>query len=224
MKRFYDQELQALRSHLMLMGRKAAEQVKLSVQALRDRDLELAARVRAQDDDLDNLEMEIDAEVIRFISLRAPVAADLRFLVVSMKASHDLERVGDEASNIAKRAKKLEALDFPGASLDEIERMTELALGMLHDVLECYAQGDEAGALAICRRDAEVDQLNKTVYKALTRKMIEEPAFSPAAIELLFVSRAIERIADHATNIAEEIVFLMRSKDIRHSAEAKGDS
>ncbi len=223
MKRFYDQELQTLRSNLMLMGRKAAEQVRLSVQALRDRDVELASRVRAQDDDLDDLEMAIDAEVIRFMSLRAPVAADLRFLVVSMKASHDLERVGDEASNIAKRAKKLEALEFPDVSFDEIERMTQLALGMLNDVLECYAQGDEEGALAICRRDGEVDQLNKKVYKALTRQMIDEPAFAPAAIELLFVARSIERIADHATNIAEEIVFLLRSKDIRHSPEAKGD-
>lgn len=217
MKRFFEKELQVLRSHLMQIGQKAIEQVQLSFQSLVQGDVELAARVRARDDELDDLEMRIDAEAIAYMSLRAPVAGELRLVVVGMKAGHDLERVGDEATNIAKRVKKL-ATPLPAGEIhDDLSRMAAMVLAMLRDALDSLLEADAERALAICSRDKEVDRLNKRICKTLTLRMTEQPEFLPVALELLFVSRSLERIGDHATNLAEEVIFLLRGKDIRHA-------
>lgn len=221
MKRFFEQELQVMRSHLVQMGQKAIEQVDFSVQALMNRDVELAGRVRTRDDDLDSLEIEIDAEAVSYISLRAPVARELRLLIVGMKAGGDLERVGDEAVNIAKRVKKLPGPLEAGSMRDELGRMAAMVIGMLQKALDAFLEGDEEKAISICRQDEEVDQLDKKIYKNLARRMSEQPDFIPVALELLFVSRSLERIGDHSTNIAEEVIYLLRGKDIRHSSELK---
>ncbi len=220
MKRFFDSELETLRSHLILMGETAIRQTRGAIKALVDGDGALARRVIEADDELDQLEVKIDDEGVRFVGLRAPMASDLRLVIVGMKSGHDLERVGDEASSIAKRAIKLSA-EPPLKPYIDLPRMATIALEMLREALDCLLQGDETKAVAVCRRDAEVDNLNRQLYRELTSFMVENPATISRAIELMFISKSIERIADHATNIAEETIYLIKGKDVRHSDEVK---
>ena len=220
MKRFFDSELDAFRSHLIQMGEKSIEQVRAAVRALVDADVELARKVRAGDDELDRLEVLIDEEGVRYMSLRNPIATDLRLVVVGMKAGHDLERVGDEANSISKRAIRL-AAEPPLKEYIDIPRMAEIAQQMLRDALDCFLQHDNAKALAVIRRDQEVDDLNKQIYRELSSYMVEKPDTISRALELMFISKSIERIADHATNIAEEMVYLAKGEDIRHNDELK---
>jgi phosphate transport system protein len=202
------------------MGETAIQQVRDALKALVESDTALAQRVIAADDQLDELEIKIDDEAVRFMSLRAPIASDLRLVIVGMKTSHDLERVGDEATSIAKRAIKLSA-EPPLKPYIDIPRMTSMALEMLRDALDCLLQVDEAKAIAVCKRDLEVDKINRQLYRELTSFMVEKPETISRAIELMFISKSIERIADHATNIAEETIYLSKGKDVRHSDEVK---
>lgn len=220
MKRFFDTELETFRSQLILMGETSIRQVRDAIKALVDADVGLADRVIAADDELDLLEIQIDDEAIRYMNLRAPVATELRLVIVGMKASHDLERVGDEATSIAKRSVRL-AAEPPLKPYVDIPRMAGIALEMLRDALDCFLDGDADKALSVCRRDAEVDQINKQLYRELTSYMIEKPGTISRALELMFISKSIERIADHATNIAEEMIYLAKGKDVRHSDEVK---
>ncbi len=220
MKRFFDTELETFRSQLILMGETSIRQVRDAIKALVDADVGLADRVIAADDELDLLEIQIDDEAIRYMNLRAPVATELRLVIVGMKASHDLERVGDEATSIAKRSVRL-AAEPPLKPYVDIPRMAGIALEMLRDALDCFLDGDADKALSVCRRDAEVDQINKQLYRELTSFMIEKPGTISRALELMFISKSIERIADHATNIAEEMIYLAKGNDVRHSDEVK---
>jgi phosphate transport system protein len=220
MKRFFDAELETFSSHLLLMGEKSIEQVRRALQALVQSDISLADQVIAADDEIDRLEVEIDDEAVRYMNLRAPIATDLRLVIVGMKASHDLERVGDEATSIARRAVRLAAEPQLKPYVD-IPRMADIALEMLRDSLDCFLKADPAKAVAVVQRDAEVDAINKQLYRELTSFMVESPGTISRAIELMFISKSIERIADHATNIAEEMVFLFQAKDIRHNDEIK---
>jgi phosphate transport system protein len=220
MKRFFDAELETFRSQLILMGEMASEQVRMAIKALAEANPGLADQVIAADDKLDLLEVKIDDEAVRYMNLRAPIASELRLVIVGMKASHDLERVGDEATSIAKRAIKLSAEPQLKPYID-LPRMAVMALDMLRDALDCFLQVDEAKAVAVCKRDAEVDDLNRQLYRELTSYMIEKPETISRAIELMFISKSIERIADHATNIAEEMIYLSHGKDVRHTEEVK---
>ncbi len=220
MKRFFDTELETFRSHLLLMGEKSIEQVRNAIKALVDSDIGLADRVLAADDEIDKLEVSIDDEAIRYMNLRSPIAGELRVIIVGMKASHDLERVGDEATNIAKRVSKL-AAEPPLKPYVDLPRMANIAIEMLRDSLDCFLQTNTDKAMAVIKRDAEVDSINKQLYRELTSYMIERPQTIGRALELMFISKAIERIADHATNIAEEMVYLTQARDIRHTDEAK---
>ena len=220
MKRFFDAELENFRSHLLRMGERAMDQTRRAMRALMDGDIPLADAVIASDDELDKLEVQIDDEAIRYMTLRGPVASELRVIVVGMKASHDLERVGDEATGIARRSRKL-AIEPRLELYADLPRMANIALEMLRDALDCFVQEDEQKALDVIRRDSEVDNLNRLLYRRLTSFMIEKPDTISRAIELMFISKSIERIADHAVNIAEEMVFLSKGQDIRHSAFAK---
>jgi phosphate transport system protein len=220
LRRFFDAELETFRSQLILMGETAIEQVRAAIQALVEANPGLAGQVIAADDKLDRLEVEIDNEAVRYMNLRAPIASELRLVIVGMKASHDLERVGDEATSIAKRAIKLSA-EPPLKPYIDIPRMVTMALEMLRDALDCFLQVDEARAVAVCKRDAEVDNLNRQLYRELTSFMIERPETISRAIELMFISKSIERIADHATNIAEEMIYLSQGKNVRHTEEVK---
>jgi phosphate transport system protein len=220
MKRFFDAELEALRTKLLQMGDLAIDHVRLAVRALSESDLKLADQVIAADDEIDRLEVLIDDEAIRYMTLRGPIASELRLVIVGMKASHDLERVGDEATSIARRARKL-AIEPKNELYADIPRMANIALGMLRDALDCFVHEDEQRALSVIRRDPEVDNINRLVYRRLTSYMIENPDTIARALELMFISKSIERIADHATNIAEEMIYLAKGKDVRHSEEVK---
>jgi phosphate transport system protein len=216
MKRFFDAELENFRSHLLQMGERSIDLTRLAMRALTDGDIPLADQVIASDDEIDKLEVQIDEEAIRYMTLRGPVASELRLIVVGMKASHDLERVGDEATGIARRSRKL-AIEPRLDLYVDLPRMANIALEMLRDALDCFVQEDEQKALSVIRRDAEVDNLNRLLYRRLTSFMIEKPDTISRAIELMFISKSVERIADHAVNIAEEMVFLSKGQDIRHS-------
>ena len=220
MKRFFDAELESFRSHLLQMGERSIDHTRQAMKALIDGDIPLADKVIAADDEIDKLEVQIDDEAIRYMTLRGPVASELRVVIVGMKASHDLERVGDEATNIARRARKL-AIEPRLELYADIPRMANIALEMLRDALDCFVHDDEQKALAVIRRDPEVDNINRLVYRRLTSFMIEKPDTIARALELMFISKSIERIADHATNIAEEMIYLAKGKDVRHSDIAK---
>jgi len=220
MKRFFDNELETFRSHLLLMGETSIRQVQDALKALVTADIALADRVIAADDEVDQLEIKIDDEAIAYMNLRAPVATELRLVIVGMKASHDLERVGDEATNIARRAVKLAAEPQLKPYID-IPRMAAIAIEMLRAALDCFLHLDPEKAITVVKRDAEVDALNRQLYRELTSFMIEKPETISRALELMFISKSLERIADHASNIAEEMVFLAQAKDIRHSDELK---
>ena len=220
MKRFFDAELETFRSDLLRMGEVAIRQVRDALQALVTGDSKLAERVIAADDELDDLEKRIDTEAIRYMNLRAPIATELRLVIVGMKASHDLERVGDEATNIAKRAIRL-AAEPPLKPYVDIPRMATTAIEMLNDALDCFIHADKEKAIAVVKRDKEVDAINKQLYRELSSYMVEQPGTITRALELMFISKSLERIADHATNIAEEMVFLSDALDIRHDEELK---
>ena len=220
MKRFFDAELETFRSHLILMGETAIRQVRSAITALVEANVSLADQVIAADDELDQLEIKIDDEAVRYMNLRAPIASELRLVIVGMKASHDLERVGDEATSIARRAIKLSA-EPPLKPYIDLPRMAGMAQEMLRDALDCFLHVDETKAVAVCKRDLEVDNLNRQLYRELTSFMVEKPETISRAIELMFISKSIERIADHATNIAEETIFLNKGKNVRHTEEVK---
>jgi len=216
MKRFFHSELEAFRGNIVLMGERAIELVRMSMEALNERDIDLARDVLEKDDELDQLEIQIDTEVVRYISLRAPVATELRLLTIGMKAAHDLERVGDEACTIAKQARELagSATTLP---LEKLPMMSSLAIRMLRDAIDSFLNEDLDLAVGIPRRDKEVDLLNKENYAIYQHLMAKEPEHIGMFFRLVFISKSLERIADHATNLAEEVIFLYHGRDIRHS-------
>ena len=215
MKRYFHEELEDVRSHLMLMGEKAVESVKLAMQALLESDVALADQVMKSDDVIDDIEKQIDDEVVRYVSLRAPVARDLRLLFVAIKASHDLERVGDEASNIAGRTKKIIAQGLPIDAVARVPRMCELAIIMLDDALRSFIQEEETLAYSIVGRDKEVDTINRENFKEFVELMKSDPANVAACTEMVFISKSFERIADHAKNIAEEVFYLLTTQSLK---------
>ncbi len=221
MKRYFHAELEAVRSHLMLMGEKAIANVNLAMRAMIESDIGIAERVKEADDRIDAIEKQIDDEVARYISLRAPVARDLRLLFVAIKASHDLERVGDEATSIAKRAKKILATGRSIDDLGKLPRMCELAISMLQDALHCFIDEDADRAYPICRRDKEVDELNRENFKRYLELMQNDPSLVQPYTEMVFISKSMERIADHAQNIAEEVYYLLTAKSLKEELRAK---
>lgn len=220
MKRFFDTELETLRSDLFRMGEKVIANLRAALKAYAERDADLARFVIGADDEIDDLEVRIDDEAIRYLSLRTPVATELRVVLTGMKASHELERAADEVTKIARRIRNLASAAPLPVSVDVV-RMGEIAAEMLRDALDCFVHGTEERALAVCHRDTEVDTLNRELCDELTEIMAAEPGSVPRALDLVFISKAIERIADHATNVAEETIYLINAKDVRHTPEVK---
>lgn len=215
MKRYFHEELEDVRSHLMLMGETAIANVNLAMRALLKSDLATTALVREADDRIDDLEKQIDDEVARYIGLRAPVARDLRLLFVAIKASHDLERVGDEATSIAKRTAKILKSGKSTEDLGRLPRMFELAVGMLKDALHTFIDEDSTKAIAISERDKEVDSLHRENFHYYVEKMKKDPDLIEFGTEMVFISKSAERIADHAQNIAEEVYFLLTTQSLK---------
>jgi phosphate transport system protein len=220
MKRFFDTELENLRSDLFRMGEKVIANLRSALKAYAESDADLARIVIGADDEIDELEVRIDEEAIRYLNLRTPVATELRVILTGMKASHELERAADEVTKIARRIRDLSSVPPLKVSVDLI-RMGEIAAEMLRDALDCFVHGTEERALAVCHRDVEVDALNRQLCDELTEIMSTRPNDVARALDLVFVSKAIERIADHATNVAEETIYLINAKDVRHTAEVK---
>ena len=221
-KRYFHEELEDVRSKLLLMGEKAVEMVDLSVRALTDSDLEYADSVIKKDKDVDDLEVAIDHEAVRYISLRAPVASDLRLLTVAVKASHDLERVGDEATSMAKRSRRILAKGRIPELLD-ITLMSQMTVDMLNAALDSFVEEDVDKALEICARDREIDKINRNNYSGFTQIMKERLGDVEKIMELIFISKSLERIADHATNIAEEVIYLFKGVSVRYSDPVNRD-
>lgn len=213
----HDSEFAALKEKLLTMSSLAASSVSNAVKALVERNDNLARQVEADDDQLDQLEIELDELCIVLLS-RGPVASDLRTITVAMKITHDLERVGDEATTIARRAVDLNKEPQLKPYVD-IPRMATMALEMLNDGLEAFVSRDTARARAVLPRDSDVDALHKQLQRELITFMLEQPNTITRCLHLMQISKRLERIADHATNIAEEVVFLHEGRDIRHTGK-----
>ena len=214
----FEQELAALKEKLLTMASKATYAVNKAIKAVVDRDDDLARAVREEDGALDRLEMEIDDVAIGLLA-KAPLATDLRLITVAMKISHDLERVGDEATTIARRSLELSQEPQLKPYID-IPRMVKMALEMLNDALDAFVNRNPEKARAVIPRDKEVDALNRQLYRELSSFMVERPATISRCLNLMVISKSLERIADHATNVAEEVVYLYEAKDIRHTGKA----
>jgi len=190
-----------------------------SVQALMQRNHDLANKVRADDDIIDQFEIEIDEMAIQLLT-KAPLATNLRLVTVAMKVSQNLERIGDEATKIAKRARDL-AQEPPVKIVLDLPRLAGMALAMVKDALDSFVQRDSAAARAIVPRDKEVDALNREMHSALAQHMMEHPDTIARCLHWIVAAKSLERIADHAKNIAEEVVYLCEAQDIRHIFKVK---
>ncbi len=203
---------------LLTMASHAEASVKNAIRSLIDRDDELARKVKQDDSILDHYEVEIDEKAISMLALKAPLATDLRLITVAMKISHDLERVGDEATTISRRAIELNQEPQLKPYVD-IPRMAAMGLEMLNEALDAFVNREPAKARVIIPRDKEVDALNKQLHRELVSYVIEKPATITRCLNLMVISKSLERIADHATNIAEEVVYLYEGRDIRHTGK-----
>jgi len=202
----FDEDITRLRGLIAEMGGLAEVAIEEAMQALVTGDADLAKAVVARDKKLDALESEVDAMAIRTIALRAPMADDLREIIAALKIGGVLERIGDYAKNIAKRAPRIEGRNrFEPLTL--IPAMGELAAGMVHDVLTAFAARDPVLAREVIERDNKVDAFYDSIFRNLVSYMVENPATISSAAELLFVARNIERIGDHATNVGEMVHF-----------------
>ena len=217
MQRHVDAELQRIKDDLVRMAGLAEAAIGLAVKALVNRDAEMAGQVIASDDAINMLELEIDELCLRTMALYQPEAKDLRFLAMALKINNDLERMGDQAVNIAERT--LELLKEPLLKpLIDIPRMAEVAQRMVKDSLDAFVQQDVARARAVCEQDDDVDRYDDQIFRELLTYMMEDPRAITRSVNLILVSRHLERIADHATNIAEDVIYMVEGKNIKHHA------
>jgi phosphate transport system protein len=217
MDNLFEFGLENLRQKLLVMASRAETAVNQSVEALMQRDYDLALQVKTDDDIIDRFEIEIDELAIQLLT-KAPLATNLRLVTVAMKISQNLERIGDEATKIAKRARDLSQEPPIKLQLD-LPRMAVLALTMLKDALDAFVNRDSAAARVLIPRDKEVDALNRQTHQALARHMMEYPDTIGRCLHWIVAAKSLERIADHAKNMAEEVVYLCEAQDIRHMAK-----
>ena len=219
MSKHLEADLTRIKRQVLAMGALVEEALRLSLGAVLGPDPDQARSALDADERIDRLELEVDDLCLKCLALNQPVAADLRFVTSAMKMSTALERIGDLAGNIAKRV--LDGLDGSQLSRDlelNLDAMGDRVRSMLHDVLDAFVSGSAEVARDVCARDEDVDQRNRHNLRALMDHMAQAPSDVPKGVALLTVSRALERIADHATNIAEDVVFLVEAVDIRHPA------
>jgi phosphate transport system protein len=217
--RHFHEELTKLKESLLYMSRRAEDTIDLAVDALMTRDKGKAQAVIDGDVELNRLEVELERRGIELLALQQPMATDLRFIIGAIKIANDLERVGDHAVNIAESCLKLkEQADFP-PMIPEIPEMARRARKMLGDALDAFIRSDGALGRAVCSADDEVDALHDSVFRIMLTHMMEDPRTITPSLELLLVSRNLERVADLATNIGEDAVYLAEAKLIKHHAE-----
>jgi phosphate transport system protein len=214
--RQFDEELSALKERILRMGALVETQVANAIKALVERDTELAQNVITTDHQVNAYDVEIDEECIRLLALRQPTASDLRFITTAMKISTDLERMSDLAEDICERA--LELAEEPQLKpYIDIPRMAESARTMVKEALDAFVNRNADLARKVCRADTFVDDLTSQIFRELLSYMMEDPQTIRRAIRITFIAKYIERIADHATNIAEMVVYLVEGKIIRHT-------
>jgi len=218
----FERELHELNERLLTMGSLAEQAVHRALQAFQNRDAELATRVRDADSILDRLEVEVDERAIVLLA-KAPLARDLRLVTMAMKISQNLERIGDEAAKIAKRARAL-AQEPPAHIEVDLEPLALEARSMLKAALDAFVQRSSDVARALIPRDQAVDATHKAIREKLILHMQQHPEAVPQCLEVLTVAKCLERIADHATNIAEDVVYLCEAADIRHTGKSASSS
>jgi phosphate transport system protein len=220
--RHFHEQLEHLKQRLLDMSERAESYVDLAVDALLTRDAGKADAVLAGDREVDALEVEIEGLAVQLLALQQPMARDLRFIISAIKISSDLERVGDHAVNIAQSTQRLIEMKSYITPDPEIEDMARRARQMLGDALDAVVRADGALGRDVCRRDDQVDALHDSLFRILLTHMLENPSTISAALELFLVSRNLERVADLATNIAEDAVYLAEGKSIKHHLEDRG--
>jgi phosphate transport system protein len=211
----FREELEALQGRLLEMGGLAEERVRMAVQGLSARDTPLIETVLRGDEPVNALHIEVDDRCIRLLALHQPMATDLRAIVAAVKINTDLERVGDLAVNIAEAAKRY-ASHPPVKKLVDIPLMGDIAQAMLRDALDAFVRRDTALAHKVLNEDDRLDGLKTQVFRELLTFMLQDPSTVEPALDLILVSRHLERIGDHATNIAEDVIFMVSALDVRH--------
>ena len=215
--RHFTEELEALKARLLEMGRLAEARVALAMHGLTARDESVLAEVIDGDQAVNEYQLEIDDRCFKLLALRQPVANELRFIVAAAKITGDLERIGDLAVNVAEAARHF-IQHPPGKPLIDLPRMSEIAQEMLRDALEAFVSGNVAQTKDILQRDDILDELKDQVFRELLTYMLGDAAIVAPALDLVLISRHLERVGDHATNIAEDAIFSAEGKDVRHHA------
>ncbi|HEX2768752.1 MAG TPA: phosphate signaling complex protein PhoU [Geobacteraceae bacterium] len=214
--RLYDAELYEIREKLLEMGGKVEMMINNAMKSLVERDSELAEQTIEFDHEINHLEVEIDEKCLQVLATRQPTARDLRFITLALKIVTDLERIGDQCTAVAKRALELNQ-EPPLKPYIDLPRMAHWAAVMVKESLDAFVRSDDVLALKVCNDDQFVDDLNEQIQRELLTFMMEEPETISRAIKINYISKCIERIADHATNIAEMVIFMVKGKDIRHT-------
>ena len=223
MERHFDTELNQLKEKLLKMAGMVEEAISLSIKALVDRNEPLAQKIIKEDQQINRMEIEIDEMAFRLLALHQPTAGDLRFIIMALRINTDLERMGDLAVNISERT--LDLLKEPLLKpLIDIPRMAAMAQRMVKDSLDAFVNKDADLGRSVCKRDDEVDDLNLQIFRELLTYMSEDPHTIKRAIDLILVAKHLERIADHATNIGEDVVYLVKGKSIKHRVYEKTES
>jgi phosphate transport system protein len=216
MQRFFHDELRQLRDDLILMGERSLDMTRLVLRAVETGDDSLALQVRGMDDRVDELEKRVDREIMRYLTLFGPMGSDVRLLLAARDIGHDIERIADEASVIAKRAMVISERG-PLKNLLHVPTEGIIACEVLRLALDSFIEGDIAKARLVLERDAEIDALNRKNYEELFGKAGDSTKVSASHVELIFISKALERIGDHSKNIAEQVIFLLSGEDVRHT-------
>jgi phosphate transport system protein len=211
----FQEELGRLKERLLAMGGLAEERLRGAIRAIMERDPDLATEVVESDEPVNQLHIEIDSRCFKLIALHQPVAGDLRSIVAGLKINTDLERVGDLAVNIAEAVRRY-LRHPPVKELVDIPRMADIAQAMLRDALDAYVRQDVALAQKVLDEDDALDGLKTQVFRELLTFMLEKPSTIEPALDLILISRHLERVGDHATNIAEDVIFIVSARDVRH--------
>lgn len=214
--RHFEEELDQLKARLLAMAGLAEERVRVSVEALVRRDPARLATILEGDEPINRFQVEIDGRAFTLLALHQPMASSLRVIVAALKINSDLERIGDLAVNIAEAASRYLALP-PVKPLLDVPRMAEIAQSMLRDAIDAFVKRDVALAQSVLQRDDMLDELKTQIFRELMTYMLQDPSKIEAALALILVSRHLERIGDHATNIAEDVIFVVAAKDVRHA-------
>ena len=218
----YEEDLKKLREEILYMGGLVEDQIQKAVKSLVDRDSELAKIIIERDHEVNRLDVEIDELCIRLLALHQPAGKDLRFITTGLKITTDLERIGDMSVNTCERALELNQEPQLKPYID-IPRMARIAQRMIRESLDAFVREDTSLALKVCKDDEEIDQLNSQIFREVITFMIEDPHTINRAMKISSISKYLERMADHATNIAEMVVFMVDGKMIRHAASLRDE-